>query len=307
MIHKKTFVNAELNASYQLEYTHNLGTTSIIAKWYDENGVERMTSDLFQIVDDNNVILTTNEVLTGTHTLLLMYEAAGETTTGRRLFELSTTTDPSETLRLALGKASTPASNITLTAFLAWLLTKLGFLKVASNLSDLNNAATARANLSVYSTSQVDASLAAKASLYQSGSGGVLGVNNTSIYNPASNYNPATYRNVKNLGMKMLCAGFVSSSAGTATEYFRNSDVLAGPFAASNEAGSGHYRITHNKGNTSYYVFFIPVGATGVTIKPCMLTKTANYFDLYFADDVSGNDTDFEFFMFDLNAYTADE
>lgn len=306
MIHKKTFVNAELNASYQLEYTHNLGTTSVFPKWYDENGVERMTSDLFQVVDDNNVILTTNEVITGTHTLLLMYEAAGETTTGRRLFELSTTTDPSETLRLALGKASTPASNITLTAFLAWLLTKLGFLKVALNLSDLNNVATARANLAVYSTSQVDASLAAKATLYQAGSGSVLGVNNTSIYNPASNYNPATLRNIKNLGMRMLLAGNVSSTGASAYEHFRNSDIIGSAFSVSRTA-TGRYTVTHNLGTTNYYVVGETLGATAVNAGIGKINKAADSFQIAIGDDGGLVDTDFNFFMFDLNTYTADE
>jgi len=57
---------------------------------------------------------------------------------------------------------ATATENITMQNFVTWLLGKLAFLKVANNLSDLANAATARTNLAVYSKTEVDALLALK-------------------------------------------------------------------------------------------------------------------------------------------------
>jgi len=71
-----------------------------------------------------------------------------------RLFEKTTESpdgtisDP--TMRLAYGKASTPTLNITLTAFITWIvaqLTSLFFMKGSNNLSELTSPATARQNL----------------------------------------------------------------------------------------------------------------------------------------------------------------
>jgi len=307
MIHKKTFVNAELNGSYQLEYQHNLGTQDVVPSWKDNDGIHRAIGDLFQVIDDNNIILSCNEIISGTHTLYLEYDEAGVTASGRRLFELSTTADPALTLRLALGKAATPASNITLGAFLTWLLAKLSFLKVHSNLSDLQNVATARANLVVYSQAQVNAYLAQKAALFQAGSGGVLGVANTSIYNPTSNYHPATLRNIKNLGLRMLCSAAISSAGTWSSTKFLNTDILDLGDLASSRTGTGIYRITHEIGHTNYHVIGQSVGSTGPAVGIAKINKQNDYFDIHFGDDSSLNDTDFEFFMFDFNTYTADE
>lgn len=306
MIYKKTFTGADLNASYQLVLTHNLGTSDIIPSWKDENGIYRTIGDLVQIVDDNNIMLSCNEAIAGTHTLYLSYNEAGTSTAGRRLFELSAVTDPVETMRLPLGKASTPAVNITLTAFLAWLMTKLGFLKVASNLSDLQSAASARSNLSVYSQKQVDDAVALKATLYQAASGSVLGVNNASVYNPVSNYNPATLRNVKNIGFKLLLAGSVAADGTAGLESFRNSNVLSGRFTAERTA-TGSYKVSHNLHNTDYMVFTVTTGTTQNAIGTTKIYKYADYFYQHSADDSSLNDAAFDFFIVQFNPYSPNE
>jgi len=307
MIHKKTFVAGELNGSYQLEYTHNLGTSDIIAFWYDNTGVARITADLFQVVDDNNVILSCNESITGTHTLLMYYDEAGATASGRRLFELTTTDDPATSLRLPLGKASTPASNILLSDFLSWLLDNLGFLKVASNLADLNNVASARAALAIYSAAQVDTYLAQKATLYQAGSGSVLGVANTSIFNPTANYHPATLRNVKNLGIKPLLAAQISSSGSWTLTHFLNSDVLdLGDLQVTRDS-TGVYTITHNFGSTAYMVICQTLNETDKQVHVAEIDKNANTFVTHIYDLNSGENAAFEFIMFAFNSYTADE
>lgn len=307
MIHKKTFTNAELNGSHQLAYTHNLNTSDLVPAWKDNTGVYRVIGDLIQIVDANNILLSCNEVIAGTHTLYLQYDAAGETTTGRRLFELTTTDDPVTTLRIPLGKASTATVNMTLASMLAWLLTKLGFLKVASNLSDLASVAVARANLSVYSQAQVDALNALKASLYQAGSGSVLGVANTSIYNPTANYHPATLRNVKNLGMKLILAGYVSADGSWTTTLFLNTDVLDLGDISSQRDSTGVYTITHNLGSTSYHIIANTMGTTGPGAKIGKLDRDTDDFTLNIYIGSTPYNSDFEFFMFQLETYTADE
>lgn len=79
-----------------------------------------------------------------------------------KLFEQTEDTNPTLSMRLAFGKVATPTGNITLQNFVSWLLGKLAFLKVANNLSDLDNAATARSNLAVYSKTETDTLLLAK-------------------------------------------------------------------------------------------------------------------------------------------------
>lgn len=79
-----------------------------------------------------------------------------------KLFEQIEDNNPTLSMRLAFGKVATPTGNITLQNFVTWLLGKLAFLKVSNNLSDLDNAGTARTNLAVYSKTETDALLSAK-------------------------------------------------------------------------------------------------------------------------------------------------
>lgn len=304
MIHKKTFTNELLNSNYQFEYSHNLNTTEILVKWYDNNGIERSTFDLLQIIDEYKIILSCNEEIEGTHTLLFSYEMSGATTLGRRLFELDGTEDPDTSLRLALGKANTQSVNIKLSSFLTWLFSKLGFLKIKNNLYELKGAAEsakARSNLGVYSTTQVNGYLAQKATLFQSGSGQALGVNNTSPYNPSGDYNPATLKTVKNVGFKLILAGYVGID-GSPLAYFRNTDILTANFTATKTA-TGSYTVTHNLGKTNYYVLAITIGTTDPGVSIQKLQKYDKSFQVYTADDSSTNNSAFEFFMFQLNSY----
>jgi hypothetical protein len=197
MINKKLFANADLNGSYRLVYTHNLNTQDVLPTLYDNDSIQVITSDNFSLGDetgndkDNIVTLNLNNPITGTWKLLLNYQGASETTSGRRAFELGTGT-PSDDSRLIFGKAATPSLNILLSAFYTLLMSKLTFLKKDENLNDLTDKSQARTNLGVYDTIAVDNALSGKASLYQSGSGSVLGVANTGVYEPTTNYHPAT-------------------------------------------------------------------------------------------------------------------
>lgn len=199
MINKKTFTDADLDGNDFLVYTHNLNTEDIMPSLLDNNGKLCMLADLYSSGDgtDSNkpnickVDMSGFAPLTGTWKLLLNYQGGSETTSGRRAFELSTG-NPDDDSRFVFGKASTPSLNTTLSSFYILLMSKLGFLKKDQNLLDLTNAAIARTNLGVYSKTAIDDALLQKASLYQSGSGAVLGVANTAVFTPTADYHPAT-------------------------------------------------------------------------------------------------------------------
>lgn len=305
MIHKKTFVNAELNGSYQLVYTHNLQTVDIIPCWKDETGIFRSIGDLFQVQDENTVILNCNEVISGTHTLLLKYVPAGAVANHRRLFELDLTVNPETAQRLVLGNKDTQYQNMTLAGVLAWLYTKLGFLKKASNLSDLTNALTARTNLGIYSQAEINALNALKASLYQAGSGYVLGTTNTSLHIATENYNPIQLANVKNIGFKMLFSGHVSSAGVLTDPYnFLNSDILDEGDISCSRSGTGTYQIMHGLGSYDYFVIANVVGS-GTAVGIGTVLKEQNSFTIHTADDDSLNDAQFEFHMFAINSFLS--
>lgn len=223
MINKKLFTNSDLNGSYQLVYTHNLNTQDLIPTLFDSSSIQAITADNFSLGDetgnnkDNIVTLSLNNPITGTWKLLLSYQSGAETTSGRRTFEFSTGT-PDDDSRLVYGKASTPSLNLTFSGLYALLLTKLGFLKKSENLADLPDKSQARTNLGVYDTVAVDNALGGKASLYQSGSGSVLGVANTAVYNPTAQYHPATKGYVDSI---VILSGThtIGNLPGTVTEF----------------------------------------------------------------------------------------
>ncbi len=311
MIQKKTFTNAILNSNYQLKYEHDLNTSEIIPKWFDENGIERSTADLFQIVDSNSVILNVNGEISGTHTLLLYYESSTTTVySGKRLFEQDEDDDPSDLMRLAMGKADTATANISLSKFRTYLFDKLSFLKKSKNLSDVTSAAKARSNLSVYSQTQVDESLAKKATLFQENSGYALGTLNTSVYNPTGIYNPATLRNVYNIGFQLMFGCAVESDGTADDPFYWNTDELSSDSVEVTRIETGKYKVHHSLGNVKYYVFAYAVAASSesdVEVGYRSIERHANYFYIYFSDDGSLNDIPFEFFMFRLNTFYAKE
>jgi hypothetical protein len=214
MINKKTFTNADLvGDNFQLEYTHNLNTTSVIPALFDNTGRQVNTADLFQkgTISGSNLPnvcnLTLNNEIAGTWELLLEYQSTAETSSGRRAFELDPETDPSTDMRLIIGKADTPSKNLPLSNFITWLQGKLDFLKTASNLNDVQDKATSRNNLGVYSKTEIDSALSNVPVLYQTSSGAVLGVSNTAVYDPTANYHPATKKYADENGGGRIISG----------------------------------------------------------------------------------------------------
>lgn len=189
---KTTFDNSNLNVDYQYTFNHNKNTSDVVATWYDESGIQQQIGSIFQVIDANNVTLNCNGPITGTHVLLLSYDSVTPIITGVRLFERGATTAPSDTMRLALGKAGTPSINYEWGDIKELLFADLSFLKEANNLNDVNDVPTSQQNLNVYSRDYINSALDTKAELYQAGSGTALGVANTATYDPSSDYHPAT-------------------------------------------------------------------------------------------------------------------
>jgi hypothetical protein len=300
MINKKTFTNADLNGSYQLIYTHNLNTQDLIPMLFDNYSIQAITADNFALGDengnnkDNKVTLSLNNPITGTWKLLLSYQGASETSTGRRAFELLENNSPSDDNRVLLGKAATPSFNITLANLYALLLAKLGFLKKAENLNDLLDKSQARTNLGVYSISDVDAAVNGKATLYQAASGAVLGVSNTAIYTPTLPYHPST----KNYSDSVLPDQLFLTRAifGAFNAAGTTIDIWKGTLTASvSHLGTGWYRITHNIGHYNYIVLGV-----GTTHSPFASVRTnenkaPTTVDIVVSDDASANDSDINF------------
>lgn len=62
-----------LDGNYALSINHGKNTLKVSPVWVDENGYIRELSDIFQIVDGNNIILYCNNAITGVHTLTLTF------------------------------------------------------------------------------------------------------------------------------------------------------------------------------------------------------------------------------------------
>lgn len=193
-----TFTNDDLDSNFEVELIHGKNTENVILSWVDENNIDRTTTDVFTVLDANTIKVSCGSSVTGTQTVVVCYDDI-LSITGRKLFGLANLQSPyDQTYRLALGKENAPAVNVSLQNFLTWLTSILPFMKGENALSDIpeNKKGAARSNLSVYSKVEVDARLLPKLDAYSPGMGGGLGVYNTSLYTPVSDYNPATKKYV---------------------------------------------------------------------------------------------------------------
>jgi hypothetical protein len=256
---KVNFSATDLNVDYQLEVEHNLNTRDVVPIWYNEEGIQQATFGIFQTVDANNVVLNCNDTITGSHTLILQYDAETPVIAGTRLFE-KTLQDPQDDSVFAHGGDGVPTYNIKWSVIKSLLYSALNFLKKENNLSDILDATAARSNLGVYSASQVNTLLAPKAELYQASSGAVLGVANTKPYTATGNYYPATQKFVADKILPVSLSANVDYSvkhASLTVDYLRtwksgNTIIVSGRIICS-AASIGTYLNIFKFDNSSLY------------------------------------------------------
>jgi hypothetical protein len=121
----------------------------------------------------------------------------------------------------------------------------------------------------------------------------VLALDNTTPYAPAEQYHPATKDYVDTTqGFKLAFVGFFTFSSTTVTPEKASALTITAA-----RQGTGLYRISHNLGNTNYFINGMGKGV-GLLASPRSIVKSNNYFDIAVSDDATANDYDFYFQIF---------
>jgi hypothetical protein len=99
---------------------------------------------------------------------------------------------------------------------------------------------------------------------------------NTNVFTPAANYNPATKKYVDDAVL-----GFVKASAGVVSGTSINSGINVSGWTVTNP-GTGLYTVTHNIGNASGYVVTLTAFGTSGTVHVVNLASPllSNTFDV---------------------------
>jgi hypothetical protein len=208
-----TFGNADLNVDYIFTWQHNLGTEQVVPLWIDSEGSVRNTPEAFTIVDADTVTLSVGGVITGEHSLIVMYDNI-VALQGRKLFALSEVTDPATDMRVAIGKDGTLSVNITLADLIQFVTDNSEMLTISKiNSFSATDKTSLRDALQVYSQAIINTNFSRK---YTSTVNGALQTDNLTPYAPTSIYHPATVKHVQFGG---------SRSAGTINDTGRENPV----------------------------------------------------------------------------------
>lgn len=155
---------SDLSEDFRYRWTHNLGTRDVIITMYDENGVLAIAPGIAEIVDDNSIDFQfPNDDFTGTYTLGICSETDPQTAP---LFNQEiadpTTLDPN--YRIAVGQPNAACKNITINQLAESIEATIAgdYLQTENCLSEIaalgqQAQATARNNLNVYSSGEIDA------------------------------------------------------------------------------------------------------------------------------------------------------
>ena len=289
MIHKKLFTTADLDASYVLTYQHNLNNEDIIVKWYDADGYEQILVGLLRIVDVNTIELNCGGDIVGTHKLLISYEAT-VTLAGEHLFGLDLrNTEPESDARIAIGFPLSKAYNVRWSKLKQILQAGLDYcLRDGSNLTTTNKPIF-RSNLGVYSTSQVDAAVASKATLLHPSSGYALGTANTMEYNPTQDHHPATLKAITDRVPTLYFAGTVTA-AGVWTQL-----KGSGAGYGTSKSATGQYLFSHMFNSLNYIVI---VQATQIGDQSFIVAKGLNNFIVHAQQQTNYYDVPFDIIIY---------
>lgn len=150
---------------YYYDFYHNIGNLDYLTTVTDTNNEVRNTSCLFKKEDNYVRVFFPNNTFNGVWSISIYYEDGSSASNypKKRLFEQSLVAeadlDNYADWRIALGGSGLPTWNMTLSLFKTYCQATLDsslYLIKGNNLSDVENKATARQNLNVYSKSEVD-------------------------------------------------------------------------------------------------------------------------------------------------------
>lgn len=151
---------------YYFDFYHNIGSLDYLTTVTDENNEVRNTSCLFTKNENFLRVFFPNNTFAGSWTISIYYEDGSSAAQypRKRLFEQTLIEeedlDRFADWHIAVGAAGQPTWNMTLSLFKTYCQSTLDsslYLIKGNNLSDVENVATARQNLGVYSTSEVNA------------------------------------------------------------------------------------------------------------------------------------------------------
>lgn len=122
----------------------------------------------------------------------------------------------------------------------------------------------------------------------------VLTIDNTQSYVPSSPYHPATkkYVDEKSAGLTLIGVLGISTSGALTVK-----QAKSGILFSSSRSGAGIYQISHNIGNTNYFV--TGIGTDDNTTSPrTYSSKSATGFQVKVSDDATTNDGNIELQIF---------
>ena len=166
MIKQKTYSFTSSNVvssnnSYYVTIQHNIGNSNYIVSVIDNNGQIVNTSNLFTIGDNTLTIYVENDSISGVWTVNLYYDSDSDGYAFKRLFEQPITSDLNAALnyKFAFCDSNGVIKNITVSDLHYIIQNNLDsniYCLRSNNLSDVSSVSSARANLNVYSKSEVD-------------------------------------------------------------------------------------------------------------------------------------------------------
>ena len=150
--------------SYYVTITHNLGKTDYLVVVVNPDDEVVNTSNLIAIGSNTVRIYTENNIFDGTYTVYIYYSSYDNLQV-KRLFEQPLVNNPAPyfNYKIPFALPNGDIKNMTLAEFKSFCQATLDVSVYAArenNLSDLQDAVTARQNLDVYSKSEVDNRLA---------------------------------------------------------------------------------------------------------------------------------------------------
>lgn len=187
----------------------------------------------------------------------------------KRLFEQSIEIPANQGMenRIAFGRTGVATKNMTFNNLISWLNSKLSFLHPSQNLNDVQNKATARNNLNVYSKDEV--------------------------YNKSEVDTTINTLQNRIRGFTIVEMGYIKMEASNNLTY---DSVIWNITIDVTRLGVGRYKYTHNLGTWGHQIIAMIdmpsecEGNSNAALKVGQISRFENYDIIYTSDDDSRND-----------------